>query len=66
MPPTILEPIRAGLIVALVNKYIINNHHLWQYVCGTTEVPEAQKPQEDSSSMTTSVSGAEVHVHHAY
>ena len=66
MPIAILEPIEAGLIVALVNKYIINNHRLWEFVCGTTEVPEAKQPQEDDSSTTTSINGVEVNVHHTY
>ena len=66
MPPTVLEPIGASLVVVLVNKYIINKHHLWEYVRRTTEVPEAKQPQENYSSTTTSINGAEVHVHHTY
>ena len=27
--PTILEPISVGILVAVINKYIINNHHLF-------------------------------------
>ena len=64
MPIAILEPIEAGIIVALVNKYIINNHKLCEYMCGTQEVPEAKQPQEDASSTTTSIHDAEVHMHH--
>ena len=66
--PAIIEPTEAGLIVALINKYIINNHKLWEYVCGTQEVPEANQPQEDASSTTTptSINDAEVHMHHTY
>ena len=66
MPIAILEPIEAGIIVALVNKYIINNHKLWEYVCGTQEVPEAHQPQEDASSTTTSMNDAVVHIHKTY
>ena len=63
MPTAILEPIEAGLIVALVNKYIINNDKLWEYLCGTTRVEEAKQDQEDASSTTTSINDAAIHVH---
>ena len=63
MPFTILEPIGAGLIVALINKYIINNNKICEAICeAKTEEPEIV--EEDSSSNTTSVNGASVHVHH--
>ena len=62
----LLEPIEAGLIIALINKYIINNHKLWDYMCGTTAVEEANQPHEDASSTTTSINDAEIHIHHAY
>ena len=64
MPTAILEPIEAGLIVALVNKYIINNDKLWEYLCGATRVEEAKQDQEDASSTTTSINDAEINVHH--
>ena len=66
MPVAILEPIEAGLTVALDSKYIINNRKLWEYACGTQEVPEAQQPQEDASSTTTSINDAVVHIHNTY
>ena len=50
MPTAILEPIEAGLIVAFINKYIISNDKLWDYLCGTTRVEEAKQDQEDASS----------------
>ena len=58
MPTAILEPIEAGLIVALVNNYIISNDKLWEYLCGTTTVEEAKQDQEDASSTTTSINDA--------
>ena len=62
--PTIFEPIGAGLIVALISKYIINNKPLCDSIC-ETKVEEPEIVEEDSSSNTTSVNGAElVHVHH--
>ena len=64
MPIAILEPIEAGLIVALVNKYILNNDKLCEYICGTTKVGEAKQEQEDASSTTTSINDAAIHVHH--
>ena len=61
--PTILEPIGAGLLVALISKYVINNKPLCDSICETKEEPEIV--EADSSSNTTSVNGAElVHVHH--
>ena len=61
--PSILETIGAGLIVALINKYIISNDKLCQPVC-TDKIEEPEIVQEDSSSATTSVNGVEMHVHH--
>ena len=61
--PTIFEPIGAGLIVALISKYIINNNHICDSVCKTkNEEPEIV--EEESSSNTTSVNSAEIHIHH--
>ena len=62
--PTIFEPIGAGLIVALISKYVINNKPLCDSICETRE-EEPKIVEADSSSNTTSVNGAElVHVHH--
>ena len=62
--PSILEPIGAGLLVALISKYVINNNQLCDRICETKE----EKPEiveEDAISNTTSVNSAElVHVHH--
>ena len=62
--PTILEPIGAGLIVALISKYVINNKPLCDSICETKE-EEQEIVEGDSSSNTTSVNNAElVHDHH--
>ena len=62
--PTIFEPIGAGLIVALISKYIINNNNICDRIC-ETKVVEPEIVEEDSSSNTTSVNSAElVHIHH--
>ena len=61
--PTIVEPIGAGLIVALTGKYVINSKPLCDSICETKD-EEPEIAEEDSSSNTTSVNGAElVHVH---
>ena len=66
--PTILEPIGAGLLVALISKYVINNKPLCDSICETCETKkeEPEIVEEDcSSSNTTSVNSAElVHIHH--
>ena len=62
--PTILEPIGAGLLVALISKYVINNNQLCDRICETKE-EEPEIVEEDASSNTKSVNSAElVHVHH--
>ena len=65
--PTIVEPIGAGLIVALISKYVVNNKPLCDSMCETCQTKE-EEPEivdECSSSNTTSVNGAElVHIHH--
>ena len=59
---TILEPIGAGLLVALISKYVINNKPLCDSIC---ETEEQEIVEGNSSSNTTSVNSAElVHVHH--
>ena len=61
--PTIIEPIGAGIAVALINKFIINNPSLWEFAfgCGKTLHDDAR---DDDSSTTTSVNDAEIYVHH--
>ena len=65
--PTILEPIGAGVLVALISKYIINNKPLCDSISETCETKEDEPEivEECSSSNTTSVNSAElVHIHH--
>ena len=66
MPITILEPIGAGIIVTLISKYIVNNDKLWGFLCAPEKVDEANQEDEDSSSMTTSITGTEMQAHHAH
>lgn len=60
--PTILEPIGAGLIVALINKYIINNHHLLDYCKGTNDTTIEHDDAISSSSISTT-DAIEIHAH---
>ena len=65
--PSILEPIGAGVLVALISKYIINNKPLCDSISETCETKEEELEivEECSSSNTTSVNSAElVHIHH--
>jgi hypothetical protein len=64
----IVEPVCAGLLVALINKYILNgNLMVWLQSSCTAEEVKAQETTdlEDSSSTSTNVSAdVDVHVHH--
>ena len=61
----ILEPLEAGLLVALISKFVINNPRFWECVGCSTPTVHREHEQEDSSSNTTSVNDAEmVHIHH--
>ena len=52
----VLEPIAAGLVVALVNKFVINNAWLWQqWGCQESE------DHEDCTSSTSSAASDAVH-----
>ncbi len=61
----IIEPIEAGVIVALITKLIINDPRFREFWCGGPKLePEPEhEDNKDSSSSTTSISDAEVHVH---
>ena len=62
---TFLEPIGAGVLVALISKYVINNKPLCDSICPTKAEEETEIVEECSSSNSTSVNSAElVHVHH--
>ena len=60
--PTLLEPIGAGVLVALINKLIINNHHLFDYCKGDKDIVIEN---DDSVSTTTSstIEAVEIHAH---
>ena len=65
--PTILEPLGAGVLVALISKYVINNKPLCDSICDPCETKkeEPEIVEECSSSNTTSVNSAElIHIHH--
>jgi len=61
---SVLEPIGAGLVVALINKFIINNSSLWQ-LCMSGRVEKQREDADDhvSSTSTTTVDTIEVHAH---
>ncbi len=59
--PSAIEPIAAGLIVAHVNKCIINNNYLNRLLCGD---PKHDDTYEDSANSSTSVN--DVATHHAH
>ena len=61
--PTVIEPVGAGLIVALINKFIINNKDLWLFL-HPRGVEKEEHEHDSTSSNTTSVNEAEIHVHH--
>ena len=61
--PTILEPIGAGLIVALINKHIINNHHLFDYCKGDTEIIIEIDDVVSSTTASSTSDAIEIHAH---
>jgi hypothetical protein len=61
--PTLFEPIGAGLIVALINRFIINNKDLWD-LCKKEEEEKEDSDHECTNSSTTSVNDVEIHMHH--
>ena len=64
---TVVEPVFAGILVSLVNKYILSGQCCgWlQRSCDNqSEIIEAGEHEEEGvSSTTTTVSDASVHVH---
>ena len=66
----ILEPVFAGIMVSLINKYVINGHcSAWlQQSCSAEEFTEdedeiEEDEREQYSSTNTTISDADVHVH---
>ena len=60
--PSILEPIGAGIIVALINKFIINNQNLWASCKGHIET-HVEHNDDVSSTSTSATETVEVHAH---
>ena len=62
---TVFEPIGAGIMVALFNKFVINNHWLWQQCASGGGDRSAETGDEEctSSSSTTTIDTVEVHAH---
>ena len=63
-----LEPIAAGMIVSILNKYCVSGQfYNWlQQCCEQAEQPEDEHDEKDDpqwSSTTTTVSDASMHVH---
>jgi len=59
---SIIEPIAAGLLVTIINKYIINNNSLFDQCMTITH----DTRHEDDSSTTTSINTDVEHVHIHY
>ena len=64
----IIEPVCAGLLVALINKYVLSGSLMvWlQSSCAAEDVRVSEgNDTEESASSTTSINAdVEVHVHH--
>ena len=62
--PTVLEPIGAGLVVAIFNRYILSGW-LWNQLAGCgPQVPHREDEAECVSSSSTSATDAvEIHAH---
>jgi len=61
--PTVLEPIGAGITVALINKFIINNNWLWQLCMGCRADKADEHEQCTSSSSISATDAVEIHAH---
>jgi len=60
---SVLEPIGAGIAVALINKFIINNNYLWSLCSGSRPSKEDVHEDNISSTSTTTVDTIEIHAH---
>ena len=56
--PSICEPIAAGVVVGLFNRYVLSGA-LWTWCCGS---PAGDDPEDDSGDSYSSASVAEVGV----
>jgi hypothetical protein len=64
----ILEPVCAGIMVALINKYLLNNLGSLCQSCSAEEIlvdehEEEEEERDSVSSSTTTISDVGVHVH---
>jgi hypothetical protein len=61
----IIEPVCAGIMVALINKYLLNNLGGWWQSCSAEEIIVDEHEMEDDSvsSTNTTITDAEIHVH---
>jgi hypothetical protein len=65
MPFEILEPIAAGIIVALLNKFIINYDYSKHHCCGSTPPDETETHHDEvsNSSSNATVFADTEHLH---
>lgn len=66
--PTVFEPIGAGIVVALINKFIINNNLICNMCMGSRAEQGKNKTYDEheedvSSTSTTTADAIEVHAH---
>lgn len=59
---TIAEPIIAGIVVSILNRFIINNNALWGY-CQTTEETTIENDDVVSSSSISTTDAIQTHAH---
>ena len=67
MVVAILEPVCAGLMVALINKYLLNNlGGLWQSCSAEEIIVDEHDLDEEGTSLSstnTTISDVDIHVH---
>lgn len=56
------EPVAAGVLVSLINRYIISNNHLCDY-CYKPEETLIEHDDSVSSSSITTTDAIEIHAH---
>jgi len=61
--PTVLEPIGAGIAVALINKFIINNNYFWQFCTGCRDTKVDKHEECTASSSISTTDAVEIHAH---
>ena len=61
--PTIAEPIFVGILVSIINKFIINNHHLFDCCKKGDSITVIETEDADSSTSTSTTDAIEAHAH---